>query len=56
MEHKFKTMEVLEKHIIHLKAKARMNIPLYHMISMPIVRPTLKINVLKMEQAFQMGY
>jgi len=23
---------------------------------MPIVRPALKINVLKMEQAFQMGY
>jgi hypothetical protein len=26
------------------------------MISMPIVKPTLKINVLKLEQAFQMGY
>jgi hypothetical protein len=26
------------------------------MISMPMVRPTLKINVLKMEHAFHMGY
>jgi hypothetical protein len=25
-------------------------------ISMPIVQPTLKINVLKMEHVFQMGY
>jgi len=33
-----------------------MNIPLCIMISMPMVRPTLKIDVLKMEQAFHMGY
>jgi hypothetical protein len=33
-----------------------MNMPLKRMISMPIVRPTLKINVLKMEQAFPSGY
>jgi hypothetical protein len=26
------------------------------MISMPMVRPALKIDVLKMEQAFHMGY
>ncbi len=56
MEHKLKIVEVLERHKIHPKAKARMNIPLCRMISIPIVRPTLKINVLKMEQAFQMGY
>jgi hypothetical protein len=56
MEHKVKTVEVLERHKIHPKAKAQMNIPLYHMIFMLFVRPTLKINVLKMEQAFQMGY
>jgi hypothetical protein len=30
MEHKFKTMEVLKKHKIHLKAKAWMNISLLH--------------------------
>jgi hypothetical protein len=33
-----------------------MNIPLCHMISMPVVRPTFKIDVFKMEHAFQMGY
>jgi hypothetical protein len=33
-----------------------MNIPFYHMISMPIVTPTLKIDVLKMEHMFWMGY
>ncbi len=33
-----------------------MNIPLCKLIAMPIVRPIFKINVLKMEQAFQMGY
>jgi len=43
-----KIVEVLERHKIHPKAKARMNIPLYHMISMLVVRPTFKINVLKM--------
>jgi hypothetical protein len=56
VEHKVKIVEVLERHKIHPKAKAHINIPLCYMISMPIVRPTLKINVLKMEQAFQMGY
>ncbi len=45
MEHKVKTIEVLEKHKIHPKAKAWMNIPLYRMI----FRPTFKINVFKME-------
>jgi hypothetical protein len=56
MEHKVKLVEVLERHKIHPKAKAQMNIPLCRMISMLVVRPTLKINVLKMEQTFQMGY
>ncbi len=56
IHHKFKTMEVLDKHKITPKEKASMNIPLYMTISMPMVRPTLKIDVLKMEQAFQMGH
>jgi hypothetical protein len=56
MDHKVKIVEVLERHKIHPKAKAQMNIPLYRMISMPIVRPTLKIDVIEMEQTFQMGY
>jgi hypothetical protein len=56
MEHKVKTIKVLERHKIHPKAKAQMNIPFCHMISMPLVRLAFKIDVLKMEQAFQMGY
>jgi hypothetical protein len=56
MEHRVKTIEMLEMHKIHAKAKAQMNIPLYHMISMPIVKLAFKINVLKMEHAFQMAY
>jgi hypothetical protein len=47
---------VLEKHKIHPKAKAWMNITLCRMTSMPIVKLAFKIDVLKMEQAFQMGY
>jgi hypothetical protein len=39
-----------------LKRKAQMNIPLCRMISMPIVHLAFKIDVLKMEQAFQIGY
>jgi hypothetical protein len=49
MEHKVKTVEVLEKHNIPPKAKVWMNIPLCHMISMPFVRLALKINVLRIK-------
>jgi hypothetical protein len=56
VHHKFKIMEVLDKHKIFPKQKARMNIPLSIMVSMPMVRPTLKIDVVKMEHAFHMGY
>lgn len=56
MEHKVKIIEVLEKHKIHPKTKARMNIPLCCMISMLVVRLARKIDVLKMEHEFQMGY
>jgi len=33
-----------------------MNIPLCRLITMPIVKLALKIDVLKIEHAFQMGY
>jgi hypothetical protein len=33
-----------------------MDIPLYKMISMLVVRLAFKIDILKMEQVFQMGY
>ncbi len=56
MEHKFKIIEVLERHKIHPKAKVQMNIPLRSIISMAIVYPTLKINVFKMEHAFPNGF
>ncbi len=49
MEHNVKIVKVLEKQKTHPKIKAWMNIPFYCMISMPIVRPTLNINVFKME-------
>ncbi len=56
-QNKFNTNEALEKFKIHLKQKLyKANILLCQMILMPIVRTTLKIDVLKMEQAFQMGY
>ncbi len=47
---------MLEKFKIHPKKKYRMNIMLCQQISMPIVWPTFLIDVLKMEQMFQMGY
>jgi hypothetical protein len=56
MGHKVKTIKVLERHKIHPKAKAQMDIPLCCMMSMLVVRLAFKINVFKMEQAFQMGY
>ncbi len=52
MEHKVKKIEMLERHKIYPKAKVQMNIPLCCMISMLVVRPTLKIDVLKMEHMF----
>ncbi len=33
-----------------------MSIILHHLIAMLVVRPTLKIDALKMKHAFQMGY
>jgi hypothetical protein len=53
---KFNVNEIFDRHKMLLKRKARMNIPLCRMISMFIVYPTLKINVLKMEEAFQTRY
>lgn len=53
---KINVIEILEKHKMLPKRKARIKMPLYKMISMPIVCPTLKIDVLKMEQAFHFGY
>jgi len=38
------------------KNKVRMNILFCRMVAMPIVCLALKIDVMKMEQAFQMGY
>jgi hypothetical protein len=49
-------MEVLDRHKIVPKEKARMSIPLCRMISMHVMRSILKIDVLKMEHAFHMGY
>jgi hypothetical protein len=53
---KINTREILEKYKITPKCKARMHVPLCMMVPMPIVKPALKIDILKMEQAFHMGY
>jgi hypothetical protein len=52
---KINVIEILEKHKMLPKRKAQIKMPLYKMILMPIVCPTLKIDVLKMEQAFHFG-
>jgi hypothetical protein len=46
----------LERHKISPKDKLRMLIPSCLMIPMLVVRLALKINILKMEQAFHGGY
>jgi hypothetical protein len=43
VHHKFKTVEVLDRHKILPKEKVQMNIPFCIMISMPVVRPDLRI-------------
>jgi hypothetical protein len=55
-KNKVNTNEIIEKFKIYPKRKYWMNIPLCRLMAMPIVRFVLKIHVLKMEQAFQMGY
>jgi hypothetical protein len=49
---KINTIAILEKYKMLPKRKAKMNIPLYNMILMLVVHLALKIDVLKMEQAF----
>ncbi len=53
---KLNTIEVLDKYKILPKNKATMNIPLCWFFSMLIVRLALKIDVVKMEQAFFTRY
>ncbi len=53
---KFNSTKILDRHKMLPKRKSRMNIPLCKMISMPIEHLAFKINVLKMEQIFQIGY
>lgn len=48
--------EVLDKYKIFPKNKAMMSIPFCQLLSMLIVRPTLKTDVLKMEQVSFIGY
>jgi hypothetical protein len=53
---KIEITKILKKDKMFPKCKARINIPLCKMISMPIVFLGLKIDVLKMEQTFHFGY
>lgn len=48
---KFNSMEISKKFKMFPKCKVRMNILLCIMISMLVVHPTFKIDMLKMEQA-----
>jgi hypothetical protein len=48
-ENNFNMNEILVKFKIYSKRKYRMNIPLCRLVGMPIVKPMLKIDVLKME-------
>jgi hypothetical protein len=47
--------EILEKYKISPKCKPCMVVPLCRMIPMLVVRPTLKIDTLKMEHVFYIG-
>jgi hypothetical protein len=47
--------EILEKYKISPKHKTRMVVPLCRMVPMLVVRHVLKIDILKMEQAFHNG-
>ncbi len=53
---KINITKILEKHKMFPKWKARNNIPLSMMISMSVIQPNLKIDVMKMEQAKHFGY
>jgi hypothetical protein len=55
-QHKFNSIEILDKHKMLPKRKAQMNIPLCMMIYMLVIHPTFKIDVLKMEPTFSIGY
>ncbi len=46
---KINTGEILEKYNISLKQKACMVVPLCKMVPMLVVKPILKIDILKME-------
>lgn len=53
---KINTVDILESLKILPKEKSRLNIPLCHMISRPIVRPALQADVTKLEADFVHGY
>ncbi len=53
---KFNNSKVLDKHKMVPRNKARMAILMCQMMSMPIIHLALKIDILKMEKAFQTCY
>ncbi len=55
-QNRLNTLEVLDKYKILLDNKTMMNIPLCHLLTMSVVRPTLNIVMLKMEQTFFIAY
>jgi hypothetical protein len=53
---KFNTTKKLVKYIISPKLKAKMNIPLCHMVPMPIIHLTFKSICLKWNKHLQMRF
>lgn len=55
-DHKVFTNQIIQDPRIQPAHKARLHIPLCHIIFMPIIRLALLVNGKKMEHNFQMGY
>jgi hypothetical protein len=53
---KINTWEILQKYKIFPKHKAHTVVPLCRMVPMLVVKHVFKIDILKMEHAFHMGY
>jgi hypothetical protein len=55
-DHSFDSNSVIESLQFQPSSKSRFSIPLCRLLSMPLVRPTLMSDVLKLEQGFIYGY
>jgi hypothetical protein len=53
---KLTNLSWIERLKMKFHSKARFRVPICKMISMPIMHPTLLVDIWKMEASFQMGY